>query len=114
MRMLGCVLFAWGLVGCREWPVCGNEEELTSADAEFGSVANGDYLVCDPGMGAGDACPDYHDVDAQALFEAAVGPSEHGYEWYDLRVDCGPETTRTDACCYVIDVRLAIMTTPAR
>lgn len=102
-RPLGWLLAA-ALLGCspERWPVCGNEEELTAEDYEGG--ASGDFLVCTALPEDGSACPDHEDVDPYALFEAEVGPASADGQGVLLRTDCGPETTREDACCYVLEV----------
>ena len=98
-----CILA--GLAGCAtEWPVCGNEQELTAEDYEgYGTLPYDDFLVCGALPRDGD-CPDKDQVDAYAFFEENVGETSDNGHGYMLTVDCGPETTRTDACCYVLAV----------
>lgn len=95
------------LVACgshpEDWPVCGEEEELTPETYPgYGEAGlSEDVLVCGALPDEG-PCPEAHEVDAVALFEENVGPaSDHGCG-YAFTVDCGPETTRTDACCYLL------------
>ncbi|GDX82224.1 hypothetical protein LBMAG42_40350 [Deltaproteobacteria bacterium] len=101
------------LAGCADpsadWPVCGNEEELFAESYEgyeSFDAAGGDVLVCGDLPADGSDCPDYREVNANEFFEANVGSvtSERGDSGYLLRADCGPETTRADACCYVIEL----------
>ena len=105
-RPLRTVLLA-ALAGCApaEWPVCGNEEEITAADyTGYGDELPDDFLVCTDLPDDGSACPDYQDVEANALFEEEVGPTSTDDQGMSMRTDCGPELTREDACCYVLAV----------
>jgi len=95
------------LAGCApaEWPVCGNEEEVTAADyTGYGDELPDDFFVCTDLPADGADCPDYHDIDANTLFEDEVGPASTDDQGLTLRADCGPEPTREDACCYVLAV----------
>ena len=87
-----------------DWPVCGEEAEVTAEDhSEYGSLPYGDFLVCGELPADGAECPDKDVVDTYAFFQENVGPTSDGDHGYDLQIDCGPETTRTDACCYVME-----------
>ena len=99
-----CLLATLAACGSPEdWPVCGNEEEVTAEDYEgYGTLALSDFLVCGALPDDG-ACPDKDEVNAYTFFEESVGEASDGGHGYSLDMDCGPETTRTDACCYVIE-----------
>ncbi len=97
-----------GAAACKDspedWPECGVEEEATAADySEYGSLPTGDFLVCGELPVGGAECLDFRDVNVYDFYRENVGESgnDNGSS-YMLAMDCGPETTRTDACCYVI------------
>ncbi len=93
------------LAGCADpevWPECGNEAELTAEDYD-GSLDDGDFYVCGPLPEDGSACAEVTELNATAFFEENVGPASDDGSGYLLRADCGPEPTRPDACCYVIE-----------
>jgi hypothetical protein len=84
--------------------VCGNEEEVTAESYDgYPTLQYGDFYVCGELPEDGANCPDAEDVVAWQFFEENVGPSSGDDQGYWLEVDCGPEPTRTDACCYVIE-----------
>lgn len=86
-----------------EWPVCAEEPEMTAETyAGYGTLAQQDFLVCGPLPADGAPCPERHEVDGNALFAENVGADGDGRCAYRFDVECGPETTRTEACCYVL------------
>lgn len=99
---------ATAVAGCAEpsadWPECGNEEELTAAEYQgYGTLEGGDFYVCGELPSDGSACVEAEALNASAFFAANVGVASTNDAGYYLTAECGPEPTREDACCYVLE-----------